>query len=165
MLTTELRHKRCPGHIHFLPPVPHQRARSAVSLTLTWVTFLALYPSLHLWPPSCIHLHQVLGRGFLNWNTKASLRGSTDLQRHFKLYLVKQGQFQDQGTRVLVPALPMICCVLLDFTVYLWTSALSPTSGFSKLWPGDQIWSITFLCAIEFYWNTAMSIHLHIVHI
>ena len=144
MLTTELRHKRCPGHILPPPPVTHQRARSAVGLTLTWVTFLALYPSLHLWPPSCIHLHQVLGRGFLNWNAKASLRGSTDSQTHLKLYLVKQGQFWDQGTRVLVPALPMVCCMLLDFTIHLWTSALSPTSGFSKLWLGDQIWSITF---------------------
>lgn len=133
MLTTELRHKRCPGHILSPAPVTHQRARSAVGLTLTWVTFLALYPSLYLWPPSCIHLHQVLGMGFLNWNTKASLRGSMDPQRHLKLYLVKQGQFQDQGTRVLVPALPMVCCMLLDFTVHLWTSALSLTSGFSKL--------------------------------
>lgn len=73
-----------------------------------------------------------------------------DLQRLLKLHLVKQGQFQDQGTRVLVPTLPMNCCVLLDFTVHLWTSALSPTSGFSKLWPGDQIWSITFFVQSSF---------------
>lgn len=44
----------------------------------------------------------------------------------------------------------MNCCVLLDFTVHLWTSALSPTSGFSKLWPGDQIWSITFFVQSSF---------------
>lgn len=43
-----------------------------------------------------------------------------DLQRHLKLYLVKQGQFRDwEFSRILVPTLPNDLCVLLDFTVHL----------------------------------------------